>query len=264
MPGQEVWRTMLEVVPVVLAYMTTWFLIALAARRNDVVDVAWGLGFIVAAAWLLLRADAPPLRQYAASALVTIWGLRLAWHIGRRNLRPGTTEDARYAAWRREWGRWLIPRSFLQIFMLQGFFMLLVSSPVQVIGSQVGPPFGVLDAIGVGVWVFGFVFESVGDRQLRTFLAEPANRGTIMDRGLWAYTRHPNYFGEAAMWWGVGIMALSLPGGWIGLVGPVTITWLLTMVSGVPMLERLMEGRPGWAEYKARTSVFIPLPPKKG
>lgn len=258
------WQTLGQAALVILVYMIGWFAVALLVRRNDVVDVAWGLGFITIAAWHLISAEGPSLRQYVMSALVTIWGARLAWHIARRNLRPGKTEDKRYAAWRRAWGKWLVPRSFLQIFMLQGLFMLLVSMPLHVAAAARGPAFGVLDALGVVVWVSGFVFEAMGDRQLKTFLADPKNRGHVMDRGLWAYTRHPNYFGEATMWWGIGILALSVSQGWVALLGPLVITWLLTSVSGVPLLEKEHRGEPEWDAYRARTSVFVPLPPVRG
>lgn len=261
---EPILQTVATVAPLVLVYMTAWFVAAMIARRNDIVDIAWGLGFITIAIWLLVRfAPAHSARLYVASALVFVWGARLAWHIARRNLRPGKTEDSRYAEWRRSWGRWFVLRSFLQIFMLQGLFMLLISMPVQVVGSVAGPALGVLDFVGVTVWLAGFAFEAVGDAQLARFLAQPANRGHIMDRGLWALTRHPNYFGEATMWWGLGILALSIPGGWLGLIGPITITWLLTKVSGIPLVERPRQGQPEWEAYKARTSAFVPLPPKK-
>jgi steroid 5-alpha reductase family enzyme len=264
MSMQPIVETAAATVPVVLVYMTAWFVAALLARRNDIVDIAWGLGFIVVAISLMLRADpAPSARLIIVSALVTIWGSRLAWHIARRNLRPGATEDRRYAAWRRDWGRWFVVRSFFQIFMLQGLFMLLISAPVQALGAVAGPGIGVLDVAGIALWVAGFVFEAVGDAQLAAFLRDPANRGHIMGRGLWSLTRHPNYFGEATMWWGIGVVALSVPGGWIGLIGPVTITWLLTKVSGIPLVEAPRAGNPEWESYKARTSAFLPLPPRK-
>lgn len=248
----------------ILAYMTVWFVVALVIRRNDIVDIAWGLGFVAVAVWLFARTGAPlTLRQYVVTALVTVWGLRLAGHIGARNLKPGKGEDARYAAWRLEWGKWLVPRAYLQIFLLQGLFMLLILAPVIAAGSVAGPStLGPLDFLGLAVWLFGYFFEAVGDAQLASFLSESANRGHIMDRGLWSWTRHPNYFGESVMWWGIAIIALSVPGGWIGLLSPVVITWLLLKVSGVPMLEKHFEGRPGWDAYKARTSAFVPLPPK--
>ncbi|MDO8915990.1 MAG: DUF1295 domain-containing protein [Coriobacteriia bacterium] len=264
MSTEPILQTVAAVAPLVFVYMTAWFVAAMIVRRNDIVDIAWGLGFIVIAVWLLLRlGPAPSMRLYIASALVFVWGARLAWHITRRNLRPGKTEDARYAEWRRSWGRWFVVRSFLQIFMLQGLFMLLISAPVQVVGSSAGPALGALDFLGIAVWLGGFAFESVGDAQLARFLADPANKGHIMDRGLWALTRHPNYFGEATMWWGLGVMALSIPGGWVGLIGPITITWLLTMVSGIPLTERALAGGQEWEAYKARTSAFVPLPPRR-
>ncbi len=263
MPSTELAHTLAGVVALVFAYMTAWFLIALAVGRNDVVDIAWGLGFIVIAGWLLAHADATPSpRQIIASVLVLVWGGRLAWHIARRNLRPGATEDTRYAAWRRAWGRWFVIRSYFQIFMLQGLFMILISMPITVIATS-PRPLGALDAVGIVVWCIGFAFEAIGDAQLAYFLARPENRGRIMDQGLWAYTRHPNYFGEATMWWGLGISALNAPGGLVALVGPVTITWLLTKVSGIPLLERKREGDPAWEAYKARTSAFFPRPPRR-
>jgi steroid 5-alpha reductase family enzyme len=248
----------------VLVYMTAWFLASLAFRRADIADIAWGLGFVAIAGWLLVRPDAPgTLRQYAVAALVAVWGLRLAWHVGRRNLRPGHGEDPRYAAWRREWGRLFTVRSYLQVFLLQGLFMLLISMPVLVSGSAQGGDVGLFDALGVGIWLLGFTFEALGDAQLARFLKEPSNAGHIMDRGLWAWTRHPNYFGEATMWWGLAVVCLSVKGGWIAFVGPVTITWLLLKVSGVPMVEAPRAGQPEWEDYKARTSAFLPLPPRR-
>jgi len=247
----------------VFCYITLWFAVALATRRNDLADIAWGLGFIAIAAWLLLRDDAPlSTRQFVMSALVAAWGLRLAYHIYKRNLRPGHGEDKRYAAWRRQWGRWFVPRTYLQVFMLQGLFMLIISTPVLVVGSVPDSQLGALDVLGITIWVGGFAFQSVGDAQLARFLRNPSNRGRIMDRGLWAWTRHPNYFGEATMWWGLAVIALSVPGGWIGILGPVTITWLLTKVSGIPLLEPKMALKPGWEEYAARTSAFLPRPPR--
>jgi len=259
-----VWQTVLGALVVVALYMTAWFVVALIARRNDLADVAWGIGFITIAAWLLTRAGAPlTLRQFVVTALVVVWGSRLAWHIGRRNLRPGKTEDERYAGWRRDWGRWFVLRSYLQVFLLQGLFMILISMPVLVAGSGPGAGIGVLDVLGVLVWLCGFAFESVGDAQLARFLGDPANRGHVMDRGLWAWTRHPNYFGEATMWFGLALIALGVPGGWVALIGPITITWLLTKVSGIPLAEASFKGQPEWEAYKARTSAFIPMRPKK-
>lgn len=258
------WAVLSSCVVLVFVYMTLWFAASLLFRRADIADIAWGLGFIAIAVWLLVRSGAPDtVRQWVMAALVTVWGLRLAWHVARRNLRPGHGEDPRYAAWRRDWGRWFTLRSYLQVFLLQGLFMLAVAAPVMVAGSADEGGLGVFEVLGVLTWLVGFVFEALGDAQLAGFLKVPENRGHVMDRGLWSWTRHPNYFGEATMWWGLAVMCLGAPGGWLAFVGPVTITWSLLKVSGIPMLEAGWAGKPEWEAYKARTSAFLPLPPRK-
>ncbi len=251
-----------QVALLVWAYMTVWFLVALALRRNDVADVAWGLGFIVIAWSLLLVTDPRPPRLWIAAVLVTVWGVRLAYYIASR--RRGKPEDYRYAAWRKQWGKWFYVRSYLQVFLLQGLFMVLIALPLAVLAAQTPPSRAtMLGALAVGVWLVGFGFEAVGDAQLAAFLREPENRGHVMDRGLWRYTRHPNYFGEALQWWAIWLLTLGVPGWLLAAVGPLTITLLLRYVSGVPMLERKRAGQPEWEAYKARTSVFLPLPRKQ-
>jgi steroid 5-alpha reductase family enzyme len=225
---------------VVLIYMSAVFLLALAKKNNGVVDIAWGLGFILVSAVVFFRFGQGGARQWLALALITVWGGRLALHIYARN--RGKEEDFRYAAWRRQWGEYFIVRSYFQIFMLQGLLLLLVIAPL--------------------LWLTGFLFETVGDRQLAAFIKEPAHRGRLMTGGLWSYTRHPNYFGEAALWWGMGILALSAPRGWLGLIGPMVITLLLLFVSGVPLLEKKYRGRADWEEYKKRTPIFFPWFPR--
>lgn len=192
--------------------------------------------------------------------LISIWGFRLAWHIHARN--KGKAEDYRYLAWRKEWGKWFYIRSYFQVYFLQGAFLLLIVLPVLLINKNTGSSLGLLDLVGVMVWLLGFYFETVGDAQLARFINNPVNKGKIMQDGLWTYTRHPNYFGEVTQWWGLWLLSLSVPSGWIGVIGPVTITFLILKVSGIPMLEKKMEDNPAFAEYKRRTSVFIPLPRK--
>ena len=247
----------------VFAYMTVVFVVALFKKDNSIVDIAWGPGFILVAALTFLFWPGASARQILANALVAAWGLRLGIHIALRN--RGRGEDFRYANWRRAWGRWFVPRSYLQIFLVQGALMLAVAFPVVLInrpGAAAG--LGVLDGLGSALWITGFLFEAVGDRQLRVFKRDPVNKGKIMDRGLWRFTRHPNYFGEALMWWGIFVIALNQPWGWIGVIGPVVITSMLLFVSGIPMTERLMEKTPGWEEYKRTTSIFIPWFKKAG
>lgn len=241
--------------------MTTLFLVALIRQDNSIADVAWGPGFVVVA-WITLVMDGSfTPRQLIVAAMILVWGVRLALRIHMRN--RGKGEDVRYRRWRENWGRYFVIRSYLQVFMLQGFILLLNVFPALVINTYDTGEFGLLDLLGASLWVLGFCFESVSDWQLGRFTADPRNRGKIMDLGLWRYSRHPNYFGEVLMWWGLYVMALSVPWGWIAIVGPVTITVIILFVSGVPMTEKLMEGHPDFAGYKKRTNAFIPWFPKK-
>jgi steroid 5-alpha reductase family enzyme len=193
--------------------------------------------------------------------LVSIWGLRLTWHIFVRN--RGKSEDYRYLAWRKEWGKWFYIRSYFQVYLLQGLFLFLIVSPVLLINKNAGGSLELLDFLGVIVWLIGFYFEVVGDAQLARFIKNPENKGKLMQDGLWAYTRHPNYFGEVTQWWGIWLIAISTPGGWLGIIGPITITFLILKVSGIPMLEQKMEKNPAFESYKKRVSMFFPLPAKK-
>lgn len=246
----------------VLVYMTAWFIAAQVRGRNDIADVAWGLGFILAAGTSLVAGNVYSLRSLLISSLVLIWGIRLALHIYNRN--RGKGEDPRYRKWREEWGRWFVPRSFLQVFILQGILLVMVAVPVIFINQAPVVPLGWFDLPGLTIWLTGFCFEAVGDLQLKRFLADPANKGRLMTSGLWRYTRHPNYFGEVTLWWGIWLMALPLQGGWVTIIGPLTISFLILKVSGIPMLEAPYEERADFQEYKRRTSAFFPLPPRGG
>lgn len=238
------------------AYMSMWFVVSLFKKRNDVADVAWGLGFTLMAWTSLLLSGNFVTRGLLVSILVSVWGLRLAWHIHARN--KGRGEDYRYAAWRAGWGRWFYVRSYLQVYVLQAVLLFAISLPVLVINHMSKSPLGWLDVLGVAVWLVGFYFEAVGDAQLGRFIKDPANKGKLMTHGLWQYTRHPNYFGEVTQWWGVWLLALSVPfGGWT-VVGPLTITVLILFVSGVPMLEKKMVQHPAFVTYKKSTSMFFP------
>ncbi len=249
--------------PIALAvwlYMTLVFGVALLRRDNSLADIAWGLGFVLVALLSLDYRAGPSVRSWVATALILIWGVRLAIHIGIRNL--GRGEDFRYAQWRKQWGKSFLLRAYLQVFMLQGFFLILISYPVWLINRTNRPGLTLLDGVGILIWCVGFGFEAVGDYQLTRFKRDPANRGRIMTRGLWAYTRHPNYFGEALLWWGIFGLALSLPSGWTAIISPILITFLLVKVSGVPMLEKKYAENPEFQAYKKRTSAFFPWLPK--
>ena len=241
-------------------YASLWFLVALKLRRNDVADVAWGAGFIVLALVGQFAVDAISNRGILVLALVTIWGLRLSWHIGLRN--HGKAEDPRYRKWREEWGRHAAARAYFQVFLLQGFLIVAILIPVTYVLAHPSPDLAWLDALGAALWLVGFLFEAAGDLQLARFKKEPGNRGRVIASGLWRYTRHPNYFGEVTLWWGVWLIACSVPGGWKTAIGPATITLLILFVSGIPLLEEKYQGNMEFREYKRRTSAFFPLPPK--
>lgn len=245
---------------VLFLYMSFWFGLSLLKKRNDVADVAWGLGFVLLAWTSFLLGPAQSPRGFIVGLLISVWGIRLAWHIHTRN--RGKAEDYRYATWREEWGRWFYLRSYLQVYILQGILLFLIVCPVLLINKSIDTDFNYFDLLGVAVWLLGFIFESVGDAQLARFIKDPVNKGNLIQTGLWRYTRHPNYFGEVTMWWGIWLVALSVPYGLLGIIGPLTITVLILKVSGIPMLEKKMALNPDFAAYKKRTSVFIPWFPK--
>jgi steroid 5-alpha reductase family enzyme len=250
------------VVVVVMGGLTLLWLASLALRDSGIVDIAWGMIFVVIA-WLGVAFGPGDLaRRWLLAVLVTMWGARLAIRIGRRNI--GRPEDFRYAAWRERAGNAWWWRSLFKVFWLQGAVALVVALPLLAGATATRPAtLTLVDALGVAVWAIGLAFEAIGDRQLDRFKADPANRGTLMQTGLWRYTRHPNYFGDALLWWGFGIIALLTPLGIPALVGPALMSFLLVRVSGVAMLERAMSTRPGWEAYARRTNAFIPRPPRK-
>ena len=246
---------------IILMYFVVFFIVATAIKNNSIVDMGWGMGFVLVTLYAYLNAGHFTLRSTVVLVLVAVWGLRLAKHIFQRNM--GKPEDFRYANWRKEWGKWVVPRAFFQVFMLQGVFMYIVVFPVLLIQRSSLPGFGLSEITGLVLWCIGFYFEAVGDWQLKQFKGNPDNKGKIITDGLWKYTRHPNYFGEALMWWGIWVMALNVPLGWLGIISPLTITYLLRFVSGVPMLEKKYKERKDFTAYAAKTNAFLPWFPKE-
>lgn len=243
-------------------FLLLW-IVSLRTRNASLVDIWWGPGFaLIALLSFALAPDGALSRRQLVLVLTTIWGLRLGTHLLVRN--TGRDEDFRYAAMRKAWGHGFGMKSLTRVFLLQAVLMWMVSFPVQAAMRSATPAtLGLLDKLGILVWAFGLFFETVGDLQLSRFKKDPANADRVMDRGLWRFTRHPNYFGDACVWWGLWLIALSVPGGFWSIVGPITMTVLLTSVSGVPMLERTIgERRPGYDEYVRRTSAFLPRPPR--
>jgi steroid 5-alpha reductase family enzyme len=253
--------TMLASALAVLALMVAGWLLSLRLRDVSIVDVIWGLGFVVVAWVSCLVAGGDETRRLFTAVLTSVWGLRLAGYIGRRKLRhPG--EDPRYGAWREKWGDRFPLVSLVLVFGFQGLLVWIVG--LALMGSAASTDaLGALAWVGAAVWAVGLYFESVGDAQMAAFKADPDNKGTVMDRGLWRLTRHPNYFGDFCVWWGLYLVAVD-GGAWWSLPAPLIMTVLLTRVSGKDHLERSMSKRPGYAEYVERTSGFVPLPPRSG
>ncbi|HEY9724479.1 MAG TPA: DUF1295 domain-containing protein [Oscillatoriaceae cyanobacterium] len=243
-----------------LALFVLW-LLSLKLRDASIVDIFWGAGFVmVAIIGCALGGGAAP-RRWLVLALVAVWGLRLAGYLYWRN--HGRGEDKRYTAMREERGDSFPLWSLFAVFGLQGALIWLVSLPVQVAQSLASPT-GLtwLDGLGAGVVMLGVLCEALGDYQLARFKANPANRGHVLNHGLWRYTRHPNYFGDFCVWWGLYLIAAATGAGAWTIVSPLVMSWVLIRVSGVALTERQMAGRPGYAEYVQRTSAFVPLPPR--
>jgi steroid 5-alpha reductase family enzyme len=258
----SLWAALGITLAVLAAFMTAAWLLSLARKDASVVDPLWGIGFVVAAVSYLLVLHGHPGRRALVLTLVCVWAVRLAAHLVWRNW--GRGEDPRYGKMRAERPGSFWWYSYLQVFLLQALLLWLVSAPIAgAVGGGSGHELGAWDFIGLAVWLFGFFWEVVGDMQLALFKRDPANRGRVMDKGLWRYSRHPNYFGEAVLWWGTWLVAAGAHGYW-SVYGPVLITVLLLRVSGVTLLEKnLARSKPGYEEYKARTSSFVPWPPRR-
>jgi len=246
----------------IVACMTLLWLLSLFLKNSSIVDIFWGTGFIITA-WFYfsLTPDGYLIRKLLINSLVTLWGLRLSIHILTRNW--GKPEDFRYQKWREETGKSWAWQSYFRVFLLQGMLMWIISFPLLAAQYNRFPAYlTVLDVLGALVWLTGFFFESVGDYQLIRFKARSENKGKVLNTGVWHYTRHPNYFGDSAQWWGFYLVAVTA-GGWWTIFSPVLMTFLLLRVSGVALLEKTLETRPAYKDYAETTSAFIPWFPRK-
>ncbi len=241
--------------------MLVLWLVSIALRDVSIVDIYWGPGFLLIACLAAAGAGTWTPRTFLIVALVAVWALRLAVHLFRRWRRLGV-EDRRYAAMRRKAGARFVARSLFSVFALQGAIMWVVSVPLQLALRDPSAPLGWCAWFGTAVFTFGWICESVADVQLTAFRRASAHAGLVLDTGLWACSRHPNYFGEVVLWWGLFLVTVDGTGAWWTSFSPAIVTLLLLLrVSGIPMLERGMnKRRPGYAAYTARTSAFIPLP----
>lgn len=244
----------LQLAIIIFAYFTLWYLVGVIIKNASIIDIGWGFGFVVIAVVSFLQNMT--LASGIITALVTIWGLRLTYHIFKRN--AGKPEDFRYANFRREWGKTYYIRSYFQLFMFQAVMMFLISLSY-VYANNIGEINSLpLFIAGGAVWLFGFLFEAIGDYQLKKFIKNRDNKGKLIDTGLWGYTRHPNYFGEATLWWGIFMMAIATGAPWYVVISPITITVLVRFVSGVPFLEERLKKRNGYEEYVNKTNIFVP------
>jgi steroid 5-alpha reductase family enzyme len=258
----EIGSILLVNLMLVTVMMCAGWLFSVAANNVTVVDSLWGLGFVLVAWHTFFTADGSFGRGLLLLVMVTLWGLRLALYLSLRNWGKG--EDPRYQSWRDAAGGGFWWKSLFKVFLLQALFLWVISLGVQVGQIQPQPErLTGLDVAGFMIWLLGVSFESVGDWQLYRFKSGPGNRGKVMDRGLWAYTRHPNYFGETLVWWGIFLVALSVPGGLWTAVSPLVLTAVLVKMTGIPLTESsIQERRPQYAEYRRRTSAFFPWFPK--
>ncbi|WLR42681.1 DUF1295 domain-containing protein [Bacillus carboniphilus] len=249
----------------VIVYMTFFWAVAQWKKDLSVVDFGWGGGFVVIAIVLLIFTNEYTNRQVLVTLLVAIWGLRLSIYLYLRNRKSG--EDYRYVKMRNKWtseGRSVALTSYIRVFMSQGIAMFLLSYPIVAVHAwDTGTELGYLDWIGVFIWAVGFLFEIVADSQLSRFKKDGRNKGKVMTSGVWKYSRHPNYFGESTLWWGIFLIVCSVPLGWTTIIAPSALTFLLLKVTGVPPLEKKYMQKPEFKAYAKKTNVFIPWFPKK-
>ena len=256
----QIW---LQSLLVILILMTALWIISVIIKNVSIVDLFWGFGFVITAIFYFLRTDGFVPRKIIITALTAIWGLRLSVYLTWRN--SGKGEDFRYKEFRKKYGElryWWV--SYFQTFLLQGLLMWLISAPL--LGAQYydhNNSLNLFDFAGIAFWLIGFTFEAGGDYQLAAFKADPANKGKVLNKGFWRYTRHPNYFGDSSVWWGYGLICLAA-GSYFPILGSVLMTALIIKVSGVALLEKsLKEQKPQYREYIEKTSSFIPWFPKK-
>lgn len=248
-----------QVAILLFIYFTGFYIFCMLKNDNSYVDIAWGFGYVVVVLFTLIRTEAATV-DILVALMVTVWGGRLGLHILSRKI--GKPEDFRYQQMRKNWNNFYI-QSFFRIFMLQGFLLYIIAYPsVKIISNNVNT-MNLLGYIGVLVWLIGFSFEVISDWQLKNFIKNRKGKEEIIDSGLWKYSRHPNYFGEALLWWGIYLIALDTVGGFLIILSPILITFLVRFVSGVPLLEKRYEDHENYQKYAEKTNIFFPWFPEK-
>ena len=248
---------------VIVTAMTMLWMVSVFLKNASIVDPFWGLGFVIAGVFYFNKADGLEIRKLIVLTFLIIWGLRLSIYLGWRNLGKG--EDFRYQQFRKDYGEnryWWI--SFFQVFLLQGVLLWLISAPL--LSAQFysgGSDLNYVDYAAIIIWVIGFSFEAGGDFQLARFKSDPNNKGKVLNTGFWKYTRHPNYFGDAAVWWAYGLFSVAAGSYW-PLLSSLLMTLLIVKVSGVSLLEKtLKNAKPQYKDYVEKTPAFFPWFPKK-
>jgi steroid 5-alpha reductase family enzyme len=252
-------QIMVESLGVLVVFMILFFLTAAGLKDNSIVDIAWGLGYVLVAALTFYRFSSGTYAHMLMTFLVSLWGLRLAVYIFFRNKCKG--EDFRYKALREKWGNRYLIKSFFFIFIFQGVLLFIIALPIMVVNGSDGPVLSIPHLVGMILFCIGFLFEVVADIQLARFKRNSSNKGKLMTKGLWSLSRHPNYFGESVVWWGIYWFALPVNGGWMTIISPLLITYLLIFFSGVPLLEKKYADREDFKAYKQKTPIFIPFIP---
>jgi steroid 5-alpha reductase family enzyme len=242
---------------IILAYFMVFFIVGTIIKNNSIVDIGWGLGYVVAS-WVLFFIEGTyHLGAIIINVAVSLWGLRLFYHILKRNL--FAEEDFRYQNWRKNWGKWVIPRAFVQVYLLQGFFMWVIGSSSYFVNTN-ETSFNALGIIGLVIWLVGYLFEVFGDAQLKRHIA--SKKGGLITSGVWTYSRHPNYFGEVLMWSGLFLFGIFNGAPWYSIVSPLAMFYVLYFIS-TPLLEARMQKYEGWDDYAARTNKFFAWFPTK-
>jgi len=248
----------------IFAFVVMVWWVSVLIKRSDIIDVVWSVFFLLAgsvyAFFTHAQGEAWSTRSVVVMVLLWAWGVRLAVYLAWRTAHK--SEDFRYRKWREENGSQWWWRSLYAVYLLQAGIAWGLSAPFLLALQETTTPLHALDGLAVAVWLIGFVFEAGGDWQLTRFKANPVNRGKVLQSGFWRYTRHPNYFGDAMQWWGFYLFALA-NGGWWTIYAPALMTFFLVRVSGVTLLEEHLQRKPGYADYIARTSAFIPRLPKR-
>lgn len=248
----------IHLIGIIVCFMSAMFIIAQIKKDNSIADIAWGIGFVIVAWYSLYYCNSITARKWVAVILTTIWALRLSIYIAYR--KKGHTEDARYRQWRKSWGNQQRLMGFLKVFMLQGFFILLISTSTIIINCNYQTPLQFSDFLGIFIWLAGFLFETIADIQLYQFNHRPHAENSVLTTGLWKYSRHPNYFGETLMWIGLFVVALASPYGWIALISPVCILAIFFGAT-IKLTEEQMINNHEYKIYQRTTSIFIPRKP---